>query len=631
MPSTVFSIKIICLFTVFFVSSCGLLTSSTQQHWPSFGGPNGNNQLKTKEDVPTRWSVRKDENIQWRLPLPAGGQSGISIWGDKLFLTINMPADTEPRALLEKQYEQAKAEYQRSRQQTIARLNNEHVEHFQHLLDEIETAKDAREQFSLERSTQKLRQLNRWEKLKHPVYQAVTTREKNARTFLFSQEPRLQEYYRRQESTYKKLNTSLRGKDVLLYCVNRYSGELLWQRKVAGVTPAMYNYTFSDATSPSPVTDGNYVWVVNASGGIAAFDMDGNEKWRKTWTPSAKRPFNKQYDTIAYKDWIFNVAPPLAGDQRRNHEWNYLHAINKYTGDTAWVSEDALTHYNTPMIGKIASGKSVLAIGRGGPHSVPERPNGVSLIGLDGEDAGKSIWQWHPPENGKKQWGGTDIQTIDEKRVVWTSGSAGQGFDMYQINPNTGMSEVVHSLNTADVWSFNLDTTRYELAKDVELKKMDRQPYTQVVVNDKLYYMVRYQPFIAFHDLKSGKNIHLEIPTEVHRKGDTADKNIWKTQQTTDMLNTTGQRHNTENRALGDGTQKAFLGTPIVVNQYIYFTNAHGLTYVIDTSVPFGPNAFVSLNDIGEKNQTASLNTMAYASGMLYHRSIKELIAIATK
>ena len=37
--------------------------------------------------VPAEWSVVSGKNIRWRTPLPNGGQSGIAVWGDRLFLT----------------------------------------------------------------------------------------------------------------------------------------------------------------------------------------------------------------------------------------------------------------------------------------------------------------------------------------------------------------------------------------------------------------------------------------------------------------------------------------------------------------------------------------------------------------
>ena len=70
------------------------------------GGPEGTWNIQTASSVPTNWSVRNNQNIAWKTALPAGGQSGIAVWGDKLFLTINPPLDTpifaESRSKFEK-------------------------------------------------------------------------------------------------------------------------------------------------------------------------------------------------------------------------------------------------------------------------------------------------------------------------------------------------------------------------------------------------------------------------------------------------------------------------------------------------------------------------------------------------
>jgi len=63
-------------------------------NWPMSGGPNGNWQLNTDEQVPIQWSVRTGENIKWRTELPEGGQSGIAVWENYVFLTINPETDT---------------------------------------------------------------------------------------------------------------------------------------------------------------------------------------------------------------------------------------------------------------------------------------------------------------------------------------------------------------------------------------------------------------------------------------------------------------------------------------------------------------------------------------------------------
>ena len=55
-------------------------------NWPQAGGPHGTWQV-TGAEPPTKWSVARNENIAWRVALPNAGQSGIAIWGDRLFLT----------------------------------------------------------------------------------------------------------------------------------------------------------------------------------------------------------------------------------------------------------------------------------------------------------------------------------------------------------------------------------------------------------------------------------------------------------------------------------------------------------------------------------------------------------------
>ena len=43
-----------------------------QNDWPQAAGPNGNWQVES-ENVPTKWSVTRNENIRWRTPMPEAG------------------------------------------------------------------------------------------------------------------------------------------------------------------------------------------------------------------------------------------------------------------------------------------------------------------------------------------------------------------------------------------------------------------------------------------------------------------------------------------------------------------------------------------------------------------------------
>jgi hypothetical protein len=57
-----------------------------QSNWPQAAGPEGTWQARGTAP-PLNWSVALNRNILWRTPLPNGGQSGIAVWGDRLFLT----------------------------------------------------------------------------------------------------------------------------------------------------------------------------------------------------------------------------------------------------------------------------------------------------------------------------------------------------------------------------------------------------------------------------------------------------------------------------------------------------------------------------------------------------------------
>lgn len=72
--------------------SFALATPVCAQHWPQASGSNLNWKVEGPEPA-TRWSVVTGENILWRTTLPEGGQSAVTIWGDRAFVTIHRPMD----------------------------------------------------------------------------------------------------------------------------------------------------------------------------------------------------------------------------------------------------------------------------------------------------------------------------------------------------------------------------------------------------------------------------------------------------------------------------------------------------------------------------------------------------------
>lgn len=62
------------------------------ENWPQPAGPNGNWQVDGSP--PIQWSVTRNENIRWRTPMPEAGQSGVTIWGERVFVTTHVPIKT---------------------------------------------------------------------------------------------------------------------------------------------------------------------------------------------------------------------------------------------------------------------------------------------------------------------------------------------------------------------------------------------------------------------------------------------------------------------------------------------------------------------------------------------------------
>ena len=73
----------ICLIAFF------LQSTFAGETWPQAAGPDANWKISGK--APTKWSAFRNENILWRTPMPESGQSSVTIWKDKAFVTTHVP------------------------------------------------------------------------------------------------------------------------------------------------------------------------------------------------------------------------------------------------------------------------------------------------------------------------------------------------------------------------------------------------------------------------------------------------------------------------------------------------------------------------------------------------------------
>ena len=111
-------------------------------------------------------------------------------------------------------------------------------------------------------------------------------------------------------------------KNLLLLCLDRKSGQVRW-RKV--VSEGDRQVGLNNAASPSPATDGKRVFVMFATGDLAAFDFAGQELW--------KRNLAKEYGRFANM-WMLGSSPLLYGGklyvqilQSNPRPEDYTHAL----------------------------------------------------------------------------------------------------------------------------------------------------------------------------------------------------------------------------------------------------------------------------------------------------------------
>ena len=528
-------LTLVCLLTLG-GSSVAQDTQPTDQ-WPQAAGPNHNWTVQTQKAVPTHWSVTQDKNIRWKKTLPETGQSGIAVWGKRLFLTTMKPLTAQQAA------------------------------------------------------------------------------------------------------------KSKKGTDIVLYCIDADNGETLWQRELTGDPKALsiYAYGFSSSSSPTPITDGKHVWFCNASGQMGCWTIDGKEVWTRRWTPTLGRPFNKQFEPIKIGDTILNMEPRAADDPlRRKDAWNYIKGFSAIDGSELWIAPEGLTHYNTPVLGKLPGGGHAILAGRGAHHKVPESPPGLTLTKVDGSDAGQTVWSWKALPQGKTMV----TQCWDQEYSYWLDESR---TDLVVLNTKDGTeAKKISWIKDVTVTSYDPSTKTFQTREGVNLDEGESPVevfpawFANLSVRPYLYFQcfdfkgkkgkrnVNYGPrtSIVRINVDTSKVEYLQLPFETPEVADQKVKG-GQTFYPSMVVNSRGIDVAEDRRSGRTGWWWCFNGNTIAVNQYLYFTFMCGKVQVIDgKATKFDQSALVSMNDLGEFGKTWSVNTPSFSNGRIYHRTMKELICI---
>ena len=432
---------------------------------------------------------------------------------------------------------------------------------------------------------------------------------------------------------------------ILALCLDASNGEKIWEYKIESAVETGYMGGFSDLTSPTPITDGEYVWFTNAGGKLVCLDWQGKLVWERSWRlenailkPKKDFPFNKQFEPFLVGDTLVHVQPYDGQDGERENGWHYLYGLDKKTGKEKWISQDGLTQYNTPGYSLDALGKPTVMIGRGGYHNVPESPSGYSMIDLKN---GKRIWQ--TVLDGK---GDTALSNacFNKDFAVWISEDDNR---LTVLNSSDGKSQKTIDLRSdVDLRVYDQIQGRYVLRENLDLTELPKSNifpawYTNTIVGKHLYFMCfnddlkkplmkRWRDLLPVHcfarvNLVTGKVEILEVPVHFNDRGDY----LWNEELKTTGLNAKGLDLISDVRSKRDGWWWCFNGNPIKVNDTLFFTTMIGNCYTFKTNPKhFDENAFIALNPLGPRGEAWSMNTPTFANGKLYHRTAKELICV---
>jgi len=130
------------------------------------------------------------------------------------------------------------------------------------------------------------------------------------------------------------------NKHLATVCIDRRTGKILWRRSVAAGEIEKVHELNSPA-APTPVTDGQRVYVYFGSYGLVSYDLNGNQQWEKQ-LPLPENP----YGAVA--------SPIVAGELLvLNHQGkdSYLLGVNRRDGRTVWKTDRSLFQYgwSTPV------------------------------------------------------------------------------------------------------------------------------------------------------------------------------------------------------------------------------------------------------------------------------------------
>lgn len=412
------------------------------------------------------------------------------------------------------------------------------------------------------------------------------------------------------------------------YCLAADTGEILWSCDLPGKRPNQVNGTFTDSTTPTPVTDGKHVWFVNAGGFMACHTMDGDRVWEKDFEVRTKHSA-KQFQPFLHAGNLYYAMirdakdskrrPQTATDYDKNSKtgwpWMYVRCFDAQTGQPTGIMPEGISVHSKGAVGALR-GETVLLHAKGGSHSPPEKPYGISLSRLNATH--DLIW-----ERPDLYFEGTHF--VDDRYAYCFDRN-----DFFVLDLATGETvKRIRIRGNGSVITFDETGGRYKEPASAATLKMQRllTHRTNIGVGKYHFFMGGQPGILGRIDVETEEVSYLQVPVQVRIENGTR-KLSWSEFQSGDD---TGSGFSVEGdrRRLSHGFGHISAATPIVVNNLIYFSTVLGTVYVVDaTAERFDEHALVAVNDLGLPGETWTLSPFAAANGHLYQRTSREIICI---
>jgi len=145
-----------------------------------------------------------------------------------------------------------------------------------------------------------------------------------------------------------------------LVCLDVANGKVLWTKDLFNkdskdIPPELSRKLMrgcggeSKQSTPTPTSNGEFVFYINAMGLCACYDLQGNQKWIRIIE-------------TAEDEEHFSSSPIFVGD-RLILSWGCLLALSAKDGKTLWKASDAKPTHGTPAIAKIGGEEVVITPG----------------------------------------------------------------------------------------------------------------------------------------------------------------------------------------------------------------------------------------------------------------------------